>query len=163
MLVLLYVAALVQLGWIVSRMPAVVATHYDAAGHPNGSMTRGGLVVFQLGILAVTAGAFLGLPALLGRISPRLINLPNREYWLSPERRAATLAAVRNWMAMVGSGTVLLMMAVAGLNFRANQETPPRLSSPAIVSCILGYLLYVAALLVRFYRMFPRPPDAQRT
>src|SRR5262245_40603264 len=96
-LVLFYVAALVQLGWVASLMPEVVATHYDGAGNPNGWMSRTGMVGFHLGMLGVTALAFVGLPVALRRMSSTLINIPNREYWLAPERRAATLAALQDW------------------------------------------------------------------
>lgn len=159
-LVLLYAAAIGQLAWIGSQMPAVVATHYDVAGHPNGWMTRAGMIGFQLAILAVTAGAFLGLPVLLGRLSPNLINIPHREYWLSPERRAASLTALQNWMAVLGCGVVFLMMAVTGLLQHANRVTPPRLSTPALLACLGGFLVYIVGTMIALYRRFPRP---QRT
>jgi len=159
-LVFLYVAAVVQLGWIGSQMPAVVATHYDGAGHPNGWMSRAGMIGFQLGILAITAASFLGLPVLLGRLSPTLINIPHREYWLAPERRNATMTGLQNWMAGMGCGVVLLMMAVAHLVHRANLTTPPRLSSAALLACLGGFLVYIVGSLIVLYRRFPRP---QRT
>ena len=162
-LVSLYVAAVVQLGWIASQMPAVVATHYDGAGHPNGWMTRAGMVAFQLGILAVTAGAFLGVPVLIGRLSPNLINIPNREYWLSPERRGSTVAALQNLVAGMGCGVVLLLIAVTKLLHRANLTTPPRLSSAALLACLGGFLAYIVGSLVALYRRFPKPPSPQRT
>ena len=33
-------------------------------------------------------------PCGLPRLAPNLINIPNRDYWLAPERRVATLAAL---------------------------------------------------------------------
>jgi uncharacterized membrane protein len=162
-IVLLYIAAIVHLGWIASQMPDRVATHYDGAGNPNGWMTRGGMVGFQLLMLAITAAAFVGLPLLLGRLSPKLINIPNREYWLSPERRAASVAALQNWMAVQGSGVVILMMAVTGLLHHANQVSPPRLSPSGLLASLAAFLLFVGGSIVALYRRFPRPPAAQRT
>lgn len=162
-LLLLYVAAIVQLGWIGSHLPDTVATHFDGAGHPDGTMTRGGMIGFQLMMLAITAAAFLGLPFLFGRMPPTMINVPHREYWLSTERRAGSMAALRNWMAVVGCGVVLLLMAVTAMVHHANRMSPPRLSSPVFVACLASFLLYVAGAIVALYRRFPRPPSAQRT
>jgi hypothetical protein len=163
MLVLLYVAAIAQVGWMGSQMPDVVATHFDGAGHPNGAMSRSGTIGFQLMMLAITAAAFLGLPVLLGRLSPKLINIPNRDYWLSPERRAASMSALQNWTAGMGCGVVLLLMAVTGLLHHANRVSPPQLSSPALLACLGAFLIHVIGTMVALYRRFPRPPAAQRT
>jgi len=160
LLVLLYVAAIGQLAWIGSQMPDTVATHFDAAGHPNGGMTRAGMVGFQLMMLGITAAAFLGLPVLLGRLSPTLVNIPNKEYWLAPERRAASMAALQNWMAVMGCGVVVLLMAVTALLQHANRMSPPQLSSAALLACLGAFLVYTVGTIVALYRRFPR---AQRT
>jgi len=138
----------------------VVATHYDGAGHPNGWMSRAGMIGFQLGILGITALAFLGIPVLLGFLSPNLINIPNREYWMAPERRGSTVAAVQNLIAGMGCGVVLLLIGVTGLLHQANRVTPPQLSTPGLLACLGGFLVYIVGSLVALYRRFPRP---QRT
>lgn len=156
-LILLIVAAVAQLAWLAPGMPDVVATHFDGAGTPNGWMSRAGLVGVQLTILAVMGGIFLGLPVLLDRMPTTMINIPHREHWLSPERRAGSMTALRNWMAVVGCGVVLLLMAVTGLLHQANRMTPPRLSSPMFVACLSAFLLYIGGAIVALYRRFPRP------
>jgi uncharacterized membrane protein len=161
-LILLIVVAVAQLAWLAPGMPDVVATHFDGAGKPNGWMSRAGMVGFQLTILGVMGGIFLGLPVLLRR-DPTMINLPHREYWLSPERRDRTIATIRNWMTVVGCGVVLLLMAVTGMLHHANRMTPPRLSSPMFVACLSAFLLFIGGAIVALYRRFPRPDSAQRT
>jgi hypothetical protein len=126
-------------------------------------MSRAGLVGFQLGMLALMGGAFLGLPFVLGWLPSTMINIPHREYWLSPERRAGSMAALRNWMAVVGCGVVVLLMAVTGMVHQANRMSPPRLSSPVFVACLASFLLYLIGAIVALYRRFPRPPSVQRT
>jgi hypothetical protein len=63
-------------------------------------------------------------------------------------------------MAVMGCGAVVLMMAVAGLNYHANLESPPRLAGGPFLACVAGFLLYVGGAIVALYRRFPRP---QRT
>jgi len=157
-LVLLYVLALVQLAWYLPRMPAVMATHYDGSGLPNGTMTRAFAAGFHLAILGVTAAAFVGLPLLLGRMAPGLINLPHRDYWLAPERRAETLAALRGKLAGLGCGSVLLMLVISELNFRANLNPPARLPTLPVVGCLVGFVVFMVAWIVLIYRRFPPPP-----
>lgn len=162
-LVFLLIAAVAELVSLAPGMPDVVATHFDGAGHPNGGMSRAGWVAFQLGLLAVMGATFLGVPFLLGRLPSTLINIPHREYWLSPERRAGSMTALRNWLAVVGCGVVLLLMAVTGMVHHANRMSPPRLSSPVFVACLASFLLYLIGAIVALYRRFPRPPSVQRT
>ncbi|MBI3856469.1 MAG: DUF1648 domain-containing protein [Planctomycetes bacterium] len=161
-LALLYAAAIGQLAWYAPRMPAVMATHYDGAGTPNGWMTRAGALGFHLTILGVSALAF-ALPMLLLRLAPSLINLPNRQYWLAPDRRAATTATLQSLFSAMGCGMVLFLIAVTALNFHANLNPPARLSSPLLVALIFGFLLYVGGWTVAFYRRFRRPSGVQRT
>ena len=162
-LILLIVAAVAQLAWLAPGMPDRVATHFDGAGNPNGWMSRAGMAGFQLTILAVMGGTFLGLPVLLNRLPTTMINIPHREYWLSPERRAGSMTALRNWMAVMGCGVVFLLMAVTRMLHHANRMTPPRLSSGVFVVCLAAFLLYVVGAIVALYRRFPRPAPAQRT
>jgi hypothetical protein len=156
-LILLYGVAVAQLAWLGPQLPERVATHYDAAGNPNGWMTRDGTIAFHLGMLGVTALAFAAAPMLLGRLSPALINIPNREYWLAPERVEGTVDTLRRWMLALGCGAVLLMMAIAQLNFRANLEPMPRLSGTGLLACVAGFLVYLTGWIVALYRRFPKP------
>jgi hypothetical protein len=48
-------AALYALAW--GKLPARVATHFDFANHPNGWMSREGLLIFSLLLATVVAGA----------------------------------------------------------------------------------------------------------
>jgi uncharacterized membrane protein len=161
-LVLLYAVAIAQLAWYIPRMPPVLATHYDVAGAPNGWMTRSFALGFHLAMLGVTALAFVGIPSLIGSLAPTLLNIPNREYWLAPERRAASMGALRNRMASLGCATVVLLIVVTGLNFEANLAPPARLSSTAVFSCIGGFLAFLVGWMISLYRRFG-PPAAQRT
>jgi len=159
-LIALSAAAIAQLAWYVPRMPPLMATHFDGAGSPNGWMTRGAAAAFHLAVLGVAALAFIGLPILLGRMAPTRINIPNRQYWLAPERQAATVAALQRWMAALGCGVVLLLMAVSGLSFEANLNPPARLPTAPFLACLGAFLIYVVGAMIALYRRFPKPPPA---
>jgi len=162
-LLLLYVIAVVQIAWYFPHMPAVLATHYDGAGEPNGWMSRSFALGFHLMLLGVTAAAFIGIPTIIGRVAPRRLNLPNKEFWLAPERRDASILSLKNRMAVLGCAAVVLMMIVTGMNFHANLERPARIPAPAIFGCIGGFLAFMAGWMISFYRRFGRRAAGQRT
>lgn len=85
---ILQACAAVFIGVTSRSLPAIVASHFNVAGVANGLMTRALYVPFSLAFAVV-------LPLLLVFVSGRAlnnpsvcINLPNREYWFAPERRA---------------------------------------------------------------------------
>jgi uncharacterized membrane protein len=87
LLVLLYLCFFGCLAFTISSLPQRVATHFDARGHANDSMSVSGylrfMTVFGLGFpLLVPAICYLSrfLP-------PQLHNIPHRDYWLDPARR----------------------------------------------------------------------------
>lgn len=82
--------------WLTSlSLPLFVASHFDGAGTANGFMPRNVYVELML-VLVV------GVPLLLALVSnaatgtsQERLDLPNREYWVHPERRDQTIACLR--------------------------------------------------------------------
>jgi hypothetical protein len=160
---LLNVASLAQLGWYLPRMPAAMATHYDAAGLPNGFMSPGTALGVHLFILGVLALAFVVLPALLGKFAVGLINIPNRGYWLSTERKTASLAALRTRMEILGCAALTLMLVIGECSFRANLNPPPRLPTWPLLCSVGAFLSFLVVWMVSLVRRFPRPPQAKNS
>lgn len=136
------------------ELPERMATHFDFAGRANGWMSRQGYLAFMAGfgllfplLLPLLSLGFRALPA-------TVINIPHREYWLSPERREETNAyLVRHarWLAVLQLG---LVIALHVLSVRANQQSPPHLSN-AIWGFLVVFLACVgvwAWMLVRRFR-----------
>ena len=159
-LLILFAVALGQIAWHFPQMPAVMATHYDGSGTPNGWMSRSTAIGFQIFMLGVVAAAFVALPWALGRIGTALINIPNREYWLAPERRAESVLSLRRWMAALGCAAVLLLMVVTELNFRTNLETPPRLPAMPLLVCVSAFLVFMVLWILGLIRRFQVPAKA---
>src|SRR5438105_4325656 len=73
-----------------SRLPQRVATHFGMNGIPNGWMTRNGYVQFTVASSIGVSIFILLVFALIRFFPPRYVNIPHREYWLAPGRRAGT-------------------------------------------------------------------------
>ena len=142
-----------------AELPARVASHFDGAGRPNGWMSRDGLVLFQC-VLLLALGALFGFGGRLLMVTPNgLINLPNKDYWLAPERRAESVAVLGEWMRWVGAGTVAFLMMVFQFTVQANLRRG-RLDSMQFL-VVTGFFLGGLAIAVGWlYRRFRAPaPD----
>lgn len=89
-LILLYQCFLGCWVWSGSQLPERVATHFNGSGEPNGWMSRSAHQEFML-IFGLAFPMVIVLLCYASRFLPRgLVNIPHREYWLAPERRAET-------------------------------------------------------------------------
>jgi hypothetical protein len=152
-IVVILAAALV--GWSAQTMPAVVASHFVAGGAADASMPRGEYATFIV-VLVVAVPTLL---ALVGRLSTRLpvrfVNLPNKRYWLAPERQAATLASLGRFGITSAYLTLALLCVIHGLVVYANTQRPPHLAQAPLIGIVALYLvaLFLGMLLTmrRFF------------
>lgn len=103
-LILSVVAAVLFVGLTGHALPDVVASHFAASGKANAFMSRGTYLGFMVA-LVVALPLVVALSGRLASVLPaRLVNLPNKTYWLAPERRDATLQALferTGWLALL--------------------------------------------------------------
>jgi hypothetical protein len=135
------------------RLPERMASHFGASGQPDGFTSPQGF----FGTMALLGGgvvvSLLVLPALLRYCPPQLINLPNRDYWLAPERRAASIRRLGVWLSWFAFATGALLCFALELTIRANLEQRA-LDGGAFLAGTGVYFASVIALLVLLYRSF---------
>ncbi len=158
-LVLLLAVAL-QIAYYYPQLPDRVAAHFDAVGRPNGWAPKEAFLALYALVVALMMALFVIVPMLVARLPVSLINLPNKEYWLAPERRRQTWLMIRSSLAALGNATVAFVLIVFQLVIHANLSPPPVLS-PAMWVLLLALLAFAAIWTVRFTRAFRRPPDAR--
>ena len=156
-LLILFALAFAQWQDAYPRLPDRIATHFDGAGHPNGWSSKDSFGI----IMAVILGLFL-LPmlvtiAIVGKVPDHLINLPRKDYWLAPERRAETISFINRQLLWMSVGFVAFGVYVNHLVIEANLVTPPRLSANFLWA-LVALLVALAIWLVRFIRSFTRIP-----
>lgn len=137
-------------------LPERVASHFDASGNPDGYMNRSG---YRLFILAFTAGFPLLVVTMLGllyRRSAARMNIPNRDYWLAPERVEGTIAFLTAHAQWLGSILVVLFCAMHHLLLQANSVQPPQLPGSGLTLLmlvpVLGVGAWITTLMVRLRR-----------
>ncbi len=137
--------------------PDVGATHFDAQGRPNAAMSRAGYRGFMAFLIVVIPLMVAGLPALLARHWPMLLNIPHREYWLAPERRDETLASIRARTAVIASATILLLCFVHFLVLSANASERPELDQRMLLLGLGFFAAFMVGWIVALYRRFRLP------
>jgi len=157
LLVAMLAGAVLQLAWAYPQLPAIVATHFDGAGRPNGWMRRDMLVVFQAGLIAVMLLSFVGLPRWLGRMPTSWYSLPHRDYWLAPERRDETLADIQRQMMWLASAIIGMIIVITQLVIQANLASEPVLPRATVWTLLAVFLVFTAVWTVRFILRFRRP------
>ena len=126
------------------HLPARVASHFNFEGFANGYMPREDYLVLMLLVTIALPVAIVALNFVLPRIAPRLIRIPAREYWLAPDRRAATYASLTASGFVIASMVTGFVIGVHLLVTEANSRVPPRLDTSTL--WILIAALAVGAL-----------------
>jgi hypothetical protein len=141
--------------WLTSLgLPAVVASHFGATGVANGFMPRAFYIRFMLAFA-------IGMPVLIVVLSRwrfdspgARLNLPNRDYWLAPERRHQTVSFLRQHMLRFGATLLVFLCYVHWLVVRANEAQPAHIPVAwlwgGVAAFVVATLIWLKSLLGRF-------------
>jgi len=94
---------------------------------------------------------------MLRRVPVSLINLPNKDYWLAPERKQESLRSLERdleWMGVLTVGFLTLVMHFA---IRANLVPQPKLENGPFLVLLGAFLIAAFGWLARLYRRFRDP------
>jgi uncharacterized membrane protein len=154
--ILLLLFAIVFVTGTASELPLTVASHFDAAGRPNAFMSRSGYIRF---VLCLAIGLPVAVVAILTTVYSRAtdLKLPNREYWLAPQRLDRTRAFLVAHGVWFGSLLVTLVCCVHWLELGANRLQPPHLSNQTFAAVLLAFLIATAAWIAALMFAFRRP------
>jgi uncharacterized membrane protein len=138
-------------------LPDRMASHFGANGMPNGWMTE--TQFFIVYAIFVGVAAFIGfiVPTRLSETSAAKLNLPNKDYWLAPERRAETFASLEMYLAWFACGVLLLQVSAMHTVMQADLHEPQRLPTAGILFPIAGFTVFTLAWLVLLRRRFAKP------
>jgi uncharacterized membrane protein len=158
--VLLAVLCLGFLWFVVSTasaLPERVATHFGLSGIPDGWMSR----AEAIGLMAATGVGLplfiVGLAAVIRFLPASLINIPHRDYWLAPNRRARTSALMFRLMLWLSCLLVAFMAGLHFLTLRANQTNPAQMPTDLLLIILAGYLAALGFWIFRLVRTFSKP------
>lgn len=137
-------------------LPDKVASHYNAAGKPDSYSSRAMFVGLIVGIQWAVGLLMLGLAAAMPKLPTQMINIPNREHWLSGENRAATILDTQVCLQTLTIATTLFLAVLFHAICQANVDQRPL--SPAVMWGLTGaYMVFVFGFAVRSWWTYRSP------
>lgn len=148
--------------WWYPRLPAEVPSHFDGNGNPDQTMKKNSYFL----LMSLLQATFLiGFPILIWfskKIPNSLYNLPNKEYWLTPERRDETLDDMNLFLLRTGIITMLLMAAMFHLSCEVAIKVRDDIS-PEFIWIMMVYLVVLFIMLGMMLYKYRLPADAKAT
>src|SRR5678816_2552229 len=116
-------------------------------------MRRATYTLLMLGLVILVPLLVAASTLLVRVLPPQLVNLPNKRYWLAPERRAASLEALGSLGLRFAVALAVFLCFVHWLVAQANSVQPPRLAETWF---LVGLAVFGAATLGWIYGLFRR-------
>lgn len=155
-LVCLTVFAAVFVIYTTRYLPDMVATHFGANNQVNGWMSRNGYLLFILSFMIGISAFVSFVVGTLPRKFPQWTNVPNRDYWLSAERRDESLRYLNAHGKRLGCLIVMMMLGMHYVVLKANHMQPPMLPASTVSAILFSFVLALLWWIVRLYRRFPK-------
>jgi serine/threonine-protein kinase len=117
------------------KLPARIASNFDWAGTPNGWMSRQQFLIVTAVLILVFVGMFISVAG-IARLPDDKLNLPNKDYWLAPQRRSQTMHMLCEWMRwfLVLTLSVLVLAIVTAVH--ANLSAVPHFAGSVFVAML---------------------------
>ena len=142
-----------------AQLPDVMASHFDARGVQNGWQTKSAFFSFLIGVSVLAAVVGFGIPRLVMILPPQYINLPNKGYWLAPERRADTLDFLNGYFAWFGCALFAVILLTINFALQANLHPGRQPDAFPMIFVLAGFLAFAIFGTVRVFRRFGPPPN----
>jgi len=139
-----------------AALPERVGSHFGASGVADGFAPREGYRAFMLAFAVGFPLLVVALMSMAFTRSGAALHLPNRDYWLAPERRGTT----SNYLVRRATGFGALMSVylcyVHWLVLGANRVQPPHLSSARMTGGLVVFVLLTFLWLNGLWMYFRR-------
>ncbi len=106
--------------FFINQLPDLVASHFNGYGEADGWTDKFSLMLTYYLIVSFIISIFLIIVVLIKKIPDRMINLPNKSYWLEQTRREETIESIRNYLSWIGIVSILFMVFVFSEIYSAN-------------------------------------------
>ena len=102
----------VQAAYYYPLLPERIASHFGPSGRPDAWSAKASFITFYLIIVAILFLLFPTISFAVSKIPVSFINLPNKEYWLSPARKQQTIEYLSYSFLWFASATMLLLLDI---------------------------------------------------
>ena len=123
-----------------SQLPDNIAIHFNAQGEVDGWMPKSLNLMLSCLIIFIVTLSFGGIPYILKTISPDMINVPKKEYWLSGNNKDKLISILSSHMYFIGLVTNLFMIVIFHQLYEFNIRTIDKVS--VVIMIPYGIILF---------------------
>lgn len=140
-----------------STLPDPIATHFNSANLPDDWSSHQTYWLIQVLVSIVTPMFVVFLLSFTNRLPSYLVNLPNKDYWLHPDRQESTqqrIVIYGWWMACI------IVIFSIGLHYgiwMANQQALPRIDGDLMFHMTMGFIVLTIIWAMSLVRSFKVP------
>jgi uncharacterized membrane protein len=158
--VLLAAGAAIYFSSYYPQLPDVVASHFNGHGVANGWQTKSAFFGLLVGVSVLAAVVGFGIPRIISAMPPELINLPNKRYWLAPERRAETMDFLNSYFVWFGCALFAVILLTINFAIQANLHPDRRPDATPMWFVLAGFLTFAILGTLRMFKRFGPPSEA---
>ncbi len=137
-------------------VPNTVASHFSASGAANSWMSKPLFFAFYAAAVCVAFIVEFFVPRSLAKTPTSRMNLPNKEYWLAPNRRDKTIGYLQKHFAWYGCAFLALEVCAMEMAIRANMTAEPALPLGQALTLVGAFLAFNVIWMVQMFRHFSR-------
>lgn len=156
-LAILVVVAFTQAAFYFGQFPDRVATHFDGQGNPDGWSGKLAATMKMLGFQCGMPLFILAMGQLASRMPESMVSIPDKEYWMHPDRKPQALQVRANYFAWFAVLVAALIAALNHLTFLANRDSAP-LRLGWFTAAITLFLITGLTLVIRMVLHFKSRP-----
>jgi uncharacterized membrane protein len=121
-------------------LPARMASHFGPHGEVTNRQSKEQFFMTMAVVVGVSFVAGFVVPPLIGIMPASMINLPNKEYWLAPERRKETMRYLGAKMGWFGCALLFLLLFVTSEAIDANMPSHGQFDIGATFAVLFGFV-----------------------
>ena len=152
--------SVLHMAYYYPQLPESLASHFDVSGKADNWSGKDVFFLVYAGIVALMALLFLGTRFLMPKLPGTLVSLPNKEYWLAPERKEETYSYLSTQLTWFGCASLAFLIGCMHLCIEAN-VTGVNNIAPGIWLLTAAYLIFTLFWIVRFVSRFMKKPREQ--
>lgn len=136
-------------------LPEKIATHFGSTNNPSSYSGKTEFILLYSIIILFLTTMFWGINYLIKTGGDSMVNLPNKKYWLAPERRDSTIDILRANMNFFGLLTFLFMLLNQVYIFEANLLPDIKLGDSFWITFV-AYMFLIMIWLIRMVKYFSK-------
>ncbi|MFW5490130.1 MAG: hypothetical protein ACNI3A_17195 [Desulfovibrio sp.] len=137
------------------ELPAKVVTQSDAYGKPITTLAKAAMGGIDVLVLILGSLYFICCGLFIHKLPTRYLKiLPNRDYWLAPDKLQDTMDYLATSIIWLGNATMLMFLTIFQMIYMVNTNSLAFSLSTGTSLATTLYLTYVFIALIRFKNHF---------